>query len=129
MERVTGIGGVFFKSEDPKKLQAWYVEHLGVPDEGGYVAFRWMEKDRPGEEGMTVWSTFPKDTKHYQPSSAPFMINYRVRDLDAMLVQLRAAGVETVGEPESGPYGRFAWVMDPDGNKVELWEPPPSETP
>jgi catechol 2,3-dioxygenase-like lactoylglutathione lyase family enzyme len=125
MERVTGIGGIFFKAEDPKKLQAWYQEHLGVqPDPDGYVGFKWLEKDPPGREAVTIWSPFPKDTRYYQPSQAPFMINYRVKDLDAMLAQLRAQGIQTVGEPENSEFGRFAWVMDPEGNKIELWEPP-----
>lgn len=124
MERVTGIGGIFFKAEDPKKLQAWYQEHLGIQPENGYVSFRWMEKDAPGKEGMTIWSPFPKDTKYYDPSKAPFMVNYRVKDLDAMLRQLKSQGIEPVGTPEDGEFGRFAWVMDPEGNKIELWEPP-----
>jgi predicted enzyme related to lactoylglutathione lyase len=125
MERVTGIGGIFFKAEDPKRLQAWYQEHLGIqPEADGYVAFKWKEQEPPNGDAVTIWSPFPKDTKYYQPSQAPFMINYRVRDLDAMLAQLRAQGVQLVGEPENSEFGRFAWVMDPEGNKIELWEPP-----
>lgn len=125
MERVTGIGGIFFKAEDPKTLQAWYQEHLGIqPEKDGYVSFRWLEKDAPGKEGQTIWSPFPKDTKYYDPSKSQFMINYRVKDLDAMLRQLRSQGIEPVGGPEDSEFGRFAWVMDPEGNKIELWEPP-----
>jgi predicted enzyme related to lactoylglutathione lyase len=127
MERVTGIGGIFFKAQDPKGLQEWYREHLGIEAPGGYVAFEWREKEAPHAEGMTVWSPFPKDTRYYEPSQAPFMINYRVRDLDAMVAQLKRQGIEQVGEPQSGEFGRFAWVMDPEGNKVELWEPPKSK--
>jgi predicted enzyme related to lactoylglutathione lyase len=124
-ERVTGIGGIFFKGEDPAKLRAWYQEHLGVPveDFGGAV-FLWQDKERPGEEGMTVWNIFNRDTRYYDPSKASFMINYRVRDLNAMLAQLKSEGIEPVGEMEESEYGRFAWVMDPEGNKIELWEPP-----
>lgn len=125
MERVTGIGGIFFKAEDPKRLQAWYRDHLGVePSADGVVVFGWKEKEAPHRDGMTVWSPFPKDTRYYDPSPAPFMINYRVRNLDAMLAQLKAQGIAQVGEPETSEFGRFAWVMDPEGNKIELWEPP-----
>ena len=143
MERVTGIGGIFFKAEDPAALVEWYRRHLGVePEPFGGVIFRWYERPEAGQaavvpstdrsseapaplrEGTTVWSAFPKDTGHFAPSAAPFMINYRVRDLDAMLAQLREAGVPLVGEPESSEYGSFAWLQDPEGNKIELWQPP-----
>lgn len=124
-ERVTGIGGVFFKAEDPAKLRTWYQEHLGVPvDPYGGASFLWKDKERPDEEGMTVWSLFDRDTRYYEPSQSSFMINYRVRDLNAMLTQLRSEGIEPVGGMEESEYGRFAWVMDPEGNKIELWEPP-----
>lgn len=124
-ERVTGIGGVFFKAEDPAKLRTWYQEHLGVPvDPYGGASFLWKDKERPDEEGMTVWSLFDRDTRYYEPSQSSFMINYRVRDLNAMLAQLRSEGIEPVGGMEESEYGRFAWVMDPEGNKIELWEPP-----
>jgi len=128
MERVTGIGGIFFKAEDPKKLQAWYRDNLGVQlEEGGYAVFKWAENDAK-RDAVTVWSTFSKDTNHFQPSKAPFMINYRVNNLDAMLAQLKSKGVEQVGGiEESTELGRFAWVMDPEGNKIELWQPPESK--
>jgi predicted enzyme related to lactoylglutathione lyase len=124
-EHVTGIGGIFFKAEDPAKLRAWYQEHLGVPvQDWGGAAFLWQDKDRPGEEGVTIWKISSRDSSYYAPSQASFMINYRVRDLDAMLAQLRSHGIEPVGGMEESEYGRFAWVLDPEGNKIELWEPP-----
>jgi predicted enzyme related to lactoylglutathione lyase len=125
MERVTGIGGVFFKASDPDKLKAWYQEHLGVPvNEHGYVVFAWGGEAR----GQTVWSPFAHDTRYFEPSPAPFMVNYRVRDLEAMLAQLRRAGV-TVDEKieDGGELGKFGWAMDPEGNRIELWQPPPGE--
>jgi predicted enzyme related to lactoylglutathione lyase len=125
MERVTGIGGVFFKSPDPERLFAWYEKHLGLKREesgGTSVAFRWRD-DQDGD-GMTVWSIFPEDTTYFQPSEAGFMFNYRVADLDALLEVLQEEGVEIDPKRENAPYGRFAWLVDPDGNRVELWEPP-----
>lgn len=124
-EKVTGIGGVFFKAKDPKATAAWYAKHLGVPvltEEGRTTeaTFLWKEADAPHTSARTVWSVFPADSNYYD---ADFMINYRVRDLDALLAQLKAAGVPMVGEPESYPFGKFAWVTDPDGRKVELWQP------
>jgi predicted enzyme related to lactoylglutathione lyase len=120
MERVLGIGGVFFKSRDPKALAAWYREHLGVPVEPGqaHAAFT---SEAAGE--MTVWSTFPADTKYFGPGPAPFMVNYRVKDLDAMLAQLRAAGAQVDDKVEDYDYGRFGWATDPEGNRFELWQP------
>ena len=130
MERVTGIGGIFFKAQDPKTLKAWYRDHLGVPLDGdGYVTFHWREQagpeqDVPERVGMTVWEAFPQDTSYFGDDSKPFMINYRVNDLDALLGQLRAAGVAVDDHIEEGEYGRFAWATDPEGNRFELWQPP-----
>ena len=124
MARVTGIGGVFFKSKgDPAALAAWYAKHLGLKleDFGGAI-LRWPE-DKASDDGLTVWSLAKSDSKWFSPSESSFMINYRVDDLDALLRQLRADGVTVVGGPESHENGRFAWIMDPDANKVELWEP------
>jgi predicted enzyme related to lactoylglutathione lyase len=124
MARVTGIGGVFFKSRgDHAALAAWYAKHLGMQLEpwGGAV-LRWPE-DRADDQGLTVWHVADRDTQWFAPSDASFMINYRVDDLDGLVAQLRADGVEVVGDPESHENGKFAWIMDPDGNKVELWEP------
>jgi len=125
MKRVTGIGGIFFKAKDPSALGAWYKDHLGLavgPD--GSANFEWREKDQPEATGMTVWSPFKEDTKYFEPSRSPFMINYRVDDLDALLAALRAEGVWIDEKREDAPYGRFAWIMDPEGNRIELWEPP-----
>lgn len=124
MAKVTGIGGVFFKSRgDRAALVAWYRDHLGLAleDFGGAV-LRWAD-DHADDGGLTVWHVADADSTWFSPSAAPFMINYRVDDLDEMLAQLRAAGVDVVQGPESHENGRFAWVMDPEGNKVELWEP------
>lgn len=121
MKRVTGIGGIFFKAEDPKALQAWYEKHLGLPiTPDGYIVFESKSREVPEH---TVWSAFPKDTQYYAPSTQPFMINYRVEDLDQLLVVLKEEEVQIVGEPETYEYGKFAWIMDPEGNKIELWEP------
>jgi predicted enzyme related to lactoylglutathione lyase len=128
MARVTGIGGVFFKSAgDPERLARWYAENLGLKlEEWGGALLRWPE-DRAGDQGITVWHVARKDSDWFSPSSAPFMINYRVDDLEAMLVRLRGNGAVIVKGPESHENGKFAWVVDPDGNKVELWEPRESD--
>jgi|SRR5579872_1811390 len=123
MARVTGIGGVFFKSDDPEKMYQWYEKNLGIKREHGYVAFNWREPDT-SEEGMTTWSIFKRESKYFDPSKSPMMINYRVDDLDALLEAMRAEGVEIDPKREDTDYGRFAWIIDPDGNKIELWEPP-----
>jgi predicted enzyme related to lactoylglutathione lyase len=120
MERVIGVGGVFFKANDPKGLAAWYREHLGVPTEPDqtYAIFA-----SSGAGERTVWSAFPSNTTYFGPNGAPLMVNYRVRDLDAMLTQLRAAGVEVDERVEEYDYGKFGWAADPEGNRFELWEP------
>jgi predicted enzyme related to lactoylglutathione lyase len=124
MAKVTGVGGVFFKSKgDPAELAAWYSKHLGMPLESfGGAILKWPE-DKAEDGGLTVWSLAKKDSKWFSPSEAPFMINYRVDDMDGLLKQLRAAGVKVIQGPESHENGKFAWIMDPDDNKVELWEP------
>ena len=126
MKRVTGIGGIFFKSADPKALGAWYKTHLGldVTDWGGAL-FQWGGED--SEPGITVWSPFAQDTNYMQPSAASFMINYRVEDLDELLAVLKQEGCNVVDKTESSAQGKFGWVIDPEGNKVELWEPPKAE--
>ncbi|MFT3806642.1 VOC family protein [Arenimonas sp.] len=126
MKRVTGIGGIFFKSADPKALSAWYRDHLGLDvSEWGGAIFPWGGPD--SEPGMTIWSPFKQDTKYMEPSTASFMINFRVADLDALLAALRAEGCNVVGDPQSSEQGKFGWVIDPEGNKIELWEPPAGE--
>jgi predicted enzyme related to lactoylglutathione lyase len=124
MAKVTGIGGVFFKSRgDHKALAAWYQKHLGMPlAPWGGAVLRWPE-DRGEDKGLTVWHVAEPNTKWFAPSDASFMINYRVDDMDALLLSLRAAGVEVLKGPETHENGKFAWIADPDGNKLELWEP------
>lgn len=125
MKRVTGIGGVFFKSRDPKALGDWYRRHLGIPvEEWGGAAFSWRDPENPEAGGTTVWSPFSADTGYFAPSTASFMINYRVEDLHALLAVLREEGVPVDDKIEESEYGKFGWVTDPDGNKIELWEPP-----
>ena len=123
MRRVTGIGGVFFKAKDPKALGEWYRDHLGMAlsDFGGAV-LKWKD-DHADDGGASVWHVAAADTKWFAPSESAFMINYRVDDLTALLAQLAAAGISPQKGPEEHPNGKFAWVMDPEGNKVELWEP------
>jgi predicted enzyme related to lactoylglutathione lyase len=124
MARIIGIGGVFFRSDDPARLSAWYEKHLGLRrSPGGDVLFPWREAGDGQKEQMTVWALFPKDTNYFGPSKPAFMVNYIVDDLDGMLVDLRAAGAQVEDRQES-EYGRFAWVTDPEGNRIELWQPP-----
>ncbi len=119
MERVLGVGGIFFKAKDPAKLKAWYRDHLGLPtDEHGETMF-----PTQGGPGF-IWAPFPADTTYFEPSKAPFMLNFRVKDLHAMLAQLRAAGAAVDEKVQEESYGKFGWVMDPEGNRIELWEPP-----
>jgi predicted enzyme related to lactoylglutathione lyase len=124
MARVTGIGGIFFKSTaDHTRLAAWYRDNLGLPLEAwGGAILRWPE-DKAEDRGVTVWHVAERETKWFDPSPASFMINYRVDDLGEMLAQLEKNGVAVVKGPEQDENGKFAWIMDPDGNKVELWEP------
>ena len=125
MKRVTGIGGIFFKANDPEKLGAWYAKHLDVPvEEWGGASFKWRELEPPQAEGSTIWSPFEKETKYFEPSEKPFMINFRVKDLHAVLELLRKEGVTVDEKTEESEFGKFGWIMDPEGNRIELWEPP-----
>jgi predicted enzyme related to lactoylglutathione lyase len=126
-ERVSGIGGIFIKAKDPKALGQWYSDKLGVPRPEGPVPplFLWREREDSSAVGTTVWGLFRSDTKYFAPSTSSFMINYRVRNMDRMLAQLRAQGVQVDTKIVDDFNGRFAWVMDPEGNKIELWEPKP----
>ena len=122
--RVIGIGGVFIKSADHQGLRAWYQEQLGlqnVPGQG--VTLKWRAYEKPEVERHTIWSAFPSSSNYFDHSPAPFMINYIVDDLDAILEKLKKQGVEIDSKQEEYPNGRFAWIYDPDGNKIELWEP------
>ena len=124
MEKVTGIGGIFFKAQEPAKLAEWYREHLGIESKDGHADFPWRNAEDPEQTGRTVWSAFPADSEYFGSSSVPFMINYRVANLDRMLEQLRRGGV-IIEKAEDYEYGRFAWLTDPEGHRVELWEPRP----
>ncbi len=123
MKRVTGIGGIFFQSSDPKRLAAWYRDHLGldVAAWGGAV-FEWGGAD--SDKGTTIWSVFESGSTMFEPGRAGFMVNFRVADLHALLAALRNEGCEVLDRVDASEHGRFGWVIDPDGNKVELWEPP-----
>lgn len=126
MKHVLGIGGVFVKAKDPEKLGAWYQEHLGI-EMGEYGAiFRDGEASagEPPRDTYAVWSFFESDTKYFAPSEKPFMVNFRVRDLDGLLTKLRGSGAQVDAKAEESEYGKFGWVMDPEGNRIELWEPP-----
>ena len=122
MKRVTGIGGIFFKARDPAALRDWYRRHLGIDvQEWGGTAFTWSDAVGQPYKGTTVWSIGSAD---FAPGTAPFMVNYRVHDLAALLAALRKEGCNVLDKTDDSPYGKFGWVMDPEGNKVELWEPP-----
>jgi predicted enzyme related to lactoylglutathione lyase len=122
MEKITGIGGVFFKVKDPSRMAEWYRQALGIETKDGYTDFEWREKTNPERAGKTVWSLFPADTEYFSPGQASFMVNYRVADLDALVRQLRSQGIEP--EPiQDFEYGRFTWIVDPEGNRIELWQP------
>jgi predicted enzyme related to lactoylglutathione lyase len=123
MARVTGIGGVFLRARDPKSLLNWYATHLGiVPNEWGGAKFLWTD-ELPPTTGSTAWSLFPQDTPYFGKDHQQSMINYRVDDLDALLTQLAAAGVTIDPHREEADFGRFAWIIDPEGNRLELWQP------
>jgi len=125
MKRVTGIGGVFFKAKDPANLAAWYRNHLGLKiEEWGGVVFPWASPENPAGVGTTVWNAFEDSTTYFAPSTASFMINYRVEDLHALLAVLREEGCEVDEKVEESEFGKFGWVMDPEGNRIELWQPP-----
>ena len=119
--RVTGLGGFFFKTEDPKGLKNWYGKHLGLPVDDYGCTFWW--KDKEGKDCSTQWSPMNEDTTYFKPSEKQFMMNFRVADLKGLLKVLEKEGVTIVGEVEEYEYGKFGWILDPEGNKIELWEP------
>ena len=123
MKRTTGLGGLFFKCKDPATMRSWYRKHLGIDSEDWGFSFLWRELDRPEKRGYTVWNPFPETTNYFAPSQKPLMMNFRVDDMDALLVELEKEGIELVGEPVTEENGKFAWIMDPEGHKIELWEP------
>jgi catechol 2,3-dioxygenase-like lactoylglutathione lyase family enzyme len=122
--KILGIGGIFFKSADPAQTREWYGKHLGLVDKGQGAILPWREKGDPQNERMTVWSVFPATTKYFDPSTASFMVNYIVDDIDALLERLKKEGVKIDPKRQDEAYGRFAWIYDSDGNKIELWQPP-----
>jgi predicted enzyme related to lactoylglutathione lyase len=125
MKRVTGIGGIFFNAQDPVSLRAWYKRHLGIDvQEWGGAAFTWTDEHGKPVTGTTIWTVGDTKNNSFAPSTSSFMVNYRVADLHALVTALRAEGCNVLEKVEESEYGKFAWVIDPEGNKVELWEPP-----
>lgn len=120
-KRVTGLGGFFFKSKDPNNLKEWYKARLGIPTDQYGWTFWWKDKD--GKDCSTQWSPFQEDTEYFQPSEKQFMMNFRVENLTELIKVLKEEGVTVVGEIEEYDYGKFGWILDPEGNKIELWEP------
>jgi quercetin dioxygenase-like cupin family protein/predicted enzyme related to lactoylglutathione lyase len=126
MQRVTGLGGVFFKAKDPNAMYAWYEKHLGIKREpdGSGAMFHWRDAADPEKTGLTVWSIFPENTKYFGTGNQSLMMNYIVDDLSALLAELKAAGVAVDPKVEEADYGKFGWITDPEGNRIELWELP-----
>lgn len=122
-KRVTALGGIFMKSSDPAATRAWYNEHLGFNAEQYGATFEWRHVADSGKKGTSVWNPFPADTKYFAPSGREFMINLQVENLEWLLGQLKAEGIEQIGEMQAYEYGKFAHIVDPDGTKIELWEP------
>ena len=123
MAKVTGIGGIFFKCNDPKEMNKWYAEHLGLPVADYGTMFHSRDMDDPEKTNYTVWSPFKQDTKYFEPSTKDFMINYRVEHIEALVEELKAAGVTILDEIATYEYGKFVHILDPEGNKLELFEP------
>lgn len=121
-KRVTGIGGIFFKSADPAATREWYAKHLGFSTNQYGTMFEWRDAENPEKTGTTVWNPFKQDTTYFAPSAKEFMLNLRVDDLEWLLGELKKEGIEQVGEMEVSDYGKFAHIIDPEGNKIELWE-------
>lgn len=124
MKRVTGIGGIFFKCQDPEKTKEWYKTHLGFNISPYGVKFEWRQQEDPTKKGSTVWTPFPNKTKYFEPSSQDFMINYRVDNLEALVEALKKEGVTVLDNIDASEYGKFVHILDGDGNKIELWEAP-----
>ena len=125
MKRVTGLGGAFIKAKDPKAMAEWYEKHLGIPfGEGSHVVFPFKDVDGNISKGFNIVSFFKEDTNYFDPGKNNVMINLRVEDLFALIDQLKKEGVQIAGEPIDEEYGKFGWIIDPEGNKIELWQPP-----
>ena len=130
LPRVTGFGGLFFKAKDSEGLSAWYRDRLGLPiEEWGGCVFTWRDDTHPKKKGQTVWSIFDAKTPYFRPSRKGFMMNFRVDDLDRVIAELKAEGADVTDASEESEYGKFGWVMDPEGNKIELWQPPAPPSP
>ncbi len=123
MKKVTGIGGVFFKCKDPKAINEWYKTHLGFETTPYGTSFEWLHKEDSSQKGLTQWNPFPESTKYFDPSTKEFMINYRVENLEALVTLLKSEGVTILDQMETYDYGKFIHILDPEGNKIELWEP------
>ena len=123
MKKVTGLGGVFFKCDNPQLMNEWYAKNLGLPTSEYGATFEWSEADDPSKKGSTSWSTFPQDTKYFNPSAKPFMINYRVENIVSLVEELRKDNVTIIDEIAEYDYGKFVHILDPEGNIIELWEP------
>ena len=123
MKKVTGLGGVFFKCDNPQSMNEWYAKNLGLATSEYGTTFEWREADQPSKKGSTTWSIFPKDTPYFNPSARPFMINYRVENIVALVDELKKENVTIVDEIAEYDYGKFVHVLDPEGNIIELWEP------
>ena len=122
--RVVGLGGIFFKAKTPQKLANWYQEHLGLKVFGNMALFSWANLENPKRKGHTVWSVFPRNSRYFGGGKSQFMVNYRVKNLRALVKLLRSEGIPLARKVEKSQYGLFAWITDPDGNRIELWEPP-----
>ncbi|MCU0439375.1 MAG: VOC family protein [Raineya sp.] len=123
MKRVTGLGGIFFKTKNPQQTKEWYQKHLGLPINDYGASFEWRDAENPEKKGSTEWSPFKEDTQYFAPSQKDFMINYRVEDIEALVEVLKFEGVTILDEIETYDYGKFVHILDLDGNKIELWQP------
>jgi len=123
MKKVTGLGGIFFKCDNPQSMNEWYAKNLGLPASEYGTTFEWLQADDPSKTGSTAWCAFPKDTKYFEPSKKEFMINYRVENIAALVDQLKSDGVTIIDEIVTYDYGKFVHILDPEGNSIELWEP------
>src|ERR1700761_3057036 len=123
MQKITGIGGVIFKASDPQRLMDWYREHLGLDFQHGYIQFKWIDEKGDKAPGSTAFSIVKEDSAHFKPSEKPFLINFRVSDLRALLKELQEKGVTVVGEIQEYDFGLFGHILDPEGNKLEFWQP------